>query len=102
MNLDPSDKNYDSHLQDTVNILHPDYNPNTKMYDFIYQGTRFVRIVSPNPNFISDFYTLSANLPSIELSGFEITINRATNVEVHGDLEKFNIGQLSEPILVSE
>jgi hypothetical protein len=101
MNLDPSDKNYDNHLRDTVNILHPDYNPDAKVYDFIYLGKSFVRVCSTNPNFITDFMFLASRMPSEEFEGFEITINRATNQEVHGTMQKFKIGQLSEPILVN-
>jgi CRISPR/Cas system endoribonuclease Cas6 (RAMP superfamily) len=102
VNYNPSDKNLDQHLQDNVTILHPDYNPASKMYDFIYQGKRFVRVCSANPNFIRDFHVLVSKMPTVEYDGFEITINRATNCEVHGAIEKFVIGQLSEPILVSE
>jgi hypothetical protein len=101
LNFDSSDNPRNNNVPDNVSHILPDYNPDAKVYDFIYQGKSFVRVCSTNPNFIIDFMFLAARMPSEEFEGFEITINRATNQEVHGKMQRFKIGQLSEPILVN-
>ena len=89
-----------SNIQSNIQNILEDYNPDAKVYDFIYQGTKFVRVCSVNPNFILDFYILSARVPNEVYNGFEISINRATNAEVRGPMNTFKIGELSDPILV--
>ncbi len=101
MNLFSQGPNYDADMQDNLDVLYPEYDSNTRAYDFVYNGKTFVRVCSTQPNFIVNFHFLKAKMPETKYEGFEITINRATNAEVRGPLLDYEIGQLADPILIS-